>query len=99
MNPEAAKRLRLLASVVSILVLLGVLGLGRIYQHILASLAQLDGSARIAGHSGAVTVERDAYGVPTIRAGNRFYVAPALGWLHAQDRFFQMDVLRRVAAG
>jgi penicillin G amidase len=49
--------------------------------------------------SAPTTIERDALGVPTIRAANRLDVARALGWLHAQDRFFQMDLQRRVAAG
>jgi penicillin amidase len=46
-----------------------------------------------------VTIQRDALGVPTIRGETRVDVARALGWLHGQDRFFQMDLLRRVAAG
>ncbi|MFM9029360.1 MAG: penicillin acylase family protein, partial [Opitutaceae bacterium] len=46
-----------------------------------------------------MAVERDALGVPTLRGANRADVARALGWLHAQDRFFQMDVLRRAGAG
>src|SRR5438552_17728141 len=46
-----------------------------------------------------VTVQRDSLGVPTIRGETRVDVARALGWLHGQDRFFQMDLLRRVSAG
>jgi penicillin amidase len=64
-----------------------------------ASLPTLDG--RIAGtgvHAG-VRVDRDADGVPSITAQNRGDLAFALGYLHAQDRFFQMDLLRRAAAG
>ena len=38
-------------------------------------------------------------GIPTIRAGGRIDLAFATGFLHAQDRFFQMDLLRRNAAG
>ncbi|HBL30011.1 MAG TPA: penicillin acylase, partial [Acidobacteria bacterium] len=44
-------------------------------------------------------MERDALGVPTIRADSRVDGARALGFLHAQDRFFQMDLLRRSSAG
>jgi penicillin amidase len=64
-----------------------------------ASLPQLDGEAMLPGLGAAVTVERDALGVPTVRAANRIDAARALGFLHAQDRFFQMDLLRRQAAG
>ena len=46
-----------------------------------------------------MNVERDALGVPTIRAANRADAARALGFLHGQERFFQMDLLRRSAAG
>ncbi len=44
-------------------------------------------------------VERDALGVPVVRGASRADVARATGFLHAQDRFFQMDLLRRSAAG
>src|SRR5687767_5058069 len=64
-----------------------------------ASLPQIDGSRRLPGLAGAVTVERDALGIPTIRGGSRADVARATGFVHAQDRFFQMDITRRRAAG
>jgi penicillin amidase len=63
------------------------------------SLAQLQGEARISGLSAPVTVERDALGTPTIHAANRVDAARALGFLHGQERFFQMDLMRRQAAG
>ena len=99
MHPEAAKRLRLLASALSALALAAVAAGGWYYFRIRASLPQLDGSAAIAGLTATATIERDALGVPTIRAENRADAARALGWAHAQDRFFQMDLLRRIAAG
>ncbi|MBL9203327.1 MAG: penicillin acylase family protein [Opitutaceae bacterium] len=99
MHPEAAKRLRLLASAVSVLLLVALGAGGWHWLRFRASLPQLDGAAQVAGLAAAVTVERDAHGVPTIRGETRADVVRALGWLHAQDRFFQMDTLRRVAAG
>jgi len=62
------------------------------------SLPQLDGEAPLAGLAAAVAVERDAAGVPVIRGATRADVARATGYVHAQDRLFQMDLLRRVAA-
>ncbi|MEX3687441.1 penicillin acylase family protein [Paraburkholderia sp. BR14263] len=62
------------------------------------SLPQLDGT-RAVPLSAPVTIGRDALGVPTVQGGTRGDVAYASGFLHAQDRFFQMDLLRRVAAG
>ena len=64
-----------------------------------ASLPQMTGTASISGLSAAVRVDRDALGVPTITGATREDVARALGFLHAQDRFFQMDLQRRQPAG
>jgi penicillin amidase len=107
MKPAAVTRLRLLASVVSVLLLVAVVGAGWFYSRLRASLPLLDGRANIAGLGGTVVVERDALGTPTIKAQGKAFesaqaradVARALGFLHAQDRFFQMDVLRRNSAG
>jgi penicillin amidase len=63
------------------------------------SLPQLSGTASIPGLTAAVRVERDALGVPAVHGGSREDVARALGFLHAQDRFFQMDLQRRQPAG
>ncbi|MGH7947177.1 MAG: penicillin acylase family protein, partial [Opitutaceae bacterium] len=99
MNPAAAKRLRLLASAVSLIVLLTIVASFWVVARIRASLPQLEGTSNVSGLSAPVTIERDALGVPTLRAATRIDVSRALGWLHGQDRFFQIDVLRRVAAG
>jgi penicillin G amidase len=64
-----------------------------------ASLPQLDGSLQVAGLSAPVTITRDALGIPTIRGASREDVARAIGVLHAQERFFEMDLSRRRAAG
>src|SRR5438105_8569167 len=63
------------------------------------SLARLDGKLRVAGLAAPVRIERDSRGVPTIEAANRLDLAFATGFVHAQDRFFQMDLSRRLAAG
>lgn len=99
MSPALAQRARLLASAVSLLLLLALLGAGWLYLQLRGSLPQLDGSLALPGLAGEVRVTRDALGVPTIRGGTRADVARALGFLHGQDRFFQMDLLRRRAAG
>jgi penicillin amidase len=63
------------------------------------SLPALDGERVVASLQAPVRVERDSLGVPTVRGESRADVARALGFLHAQERFFQMDLLRRRAAG
>jgi penicillin amidase len=64
-----------------------------------SSLPLITGSIRVRGLQSAVTIERDALGIPTIRGISREDVARATGFVHAQDRFFQMDLARRRAAG
>src|SRR5690348_6566058 len=60
---------------------------------------RLEGELTVPGLNAPVTVSRDALGVPSIAAADRLDAMRALGFLHAQDRYFQMDLLRRVAAG
>ncbi len=83
--------LRLLASIAVLAVVLFLL--------VRASLPQLNGGLRVYGLHSRVTVERDAAGIPTITASNREDLAFATGFAHGQDRFFQMDLIRRQAAG
>ena len=64
-----------------------------------ASLPRVEGEATIAGLDRPVRVDRDALGVPTMVGESREDVARALGFVHAQDRFFQMDLQRRQPAG
>ncbi|GAB7203242.1 penicillin acylase family protein [Dickeya oryzae] len=86
----------------------GALSLGGVLVIVLAatvwwllrqSLPPIDGELRVPGLHTAVTIDRDDAGVPIIRANDRQSAAFALGFVHAQDRFFQMDLLRRNAAG
>lgn len=64
-----------------------------------ASLPQLDGQLAQTGISDQISIDRDALGTVTVRAGNRLDVAYALGYVHAQERYFEMDLMRRRAAG
>ena len=64
-----------------------------------SSLPELDGERWLAGLQGPVEVLRDRHGVPTIRAGSAADAAFALGFVHAQDRFAQMETMRRIGAG
>lgn len=78
------------------LLLLAVLG-GWLFLR--GSLAQLDGARTVPGLHAAVTIARDADGVPMVTGQDRLDVAYATGFVHAQERFFQMDLLRRSGAG
>jgi penicillin amidase len=69
------------------------------YALLLASLPALDGARALPGLGADAVVTRDHLGVVTVQAANRADLARALGFVHAQERFFQMDLLRRRAAG
>ncbi|HEV2188482.1 MAG TPA: penicillin acylase family protein [Stellaceae bacterium] len=64
-----------------------------------SSLPQTDGRIVVPGLHGEVTIARDAAGVPTITATTDDDAAFGLGFAHAQDRLFQMEVQRRYGAG
>ncbi|TWX72812.1 penicillin acylase family protein [Colwellia sp. C1TZA3] len=70
-----------------------------IYSQIDSALPQLDGKQTLYGLSASAIVERDQQGIVTIKADNRLDIAIATGFVHAQERFFQMDLLRRNSAG
>lgn len=56
-------------------------------------------TAAIAGLAQGATVELDEHAIPRIRAANLRDAAAVLGYLHARERLFQMDMMRRAAAG
>lgn len=63
------------------------------------SLPQYDGETSLPGLTAAVSIDRDALGSVTLQGANRLDVAQAMGYVHAQERFFEMDLMRRQAAG
>src|SRR4030095_16201138 len=80
------------------IVTLVAVGCLAIYLTLRASLPQLDGEL-LAPTLKAATIARDVQGTPTIRAASRRDLAFATGYAHGQDRFFQMDLMRRGAGG
>lgn len=63
------------------------------------SMPQYDGRIGSPALQEAVEIERDALGSVTVRARSRIDATWALGYVHAQERYFEMDLLRRRAAG
>ena len=90
-------RLFLWLLLVLVLLLIGVIGYA--YHMAQAALPQLDGSIGIAGLSQPVTVTRDSHGVPTIEASTPEDLFFAQGYVTAQDRLWEMDLMRRYAGG
>jgi penicillin amidase len=87
--------LRLFGGSLALLALLAIVA----WLGLRASLPDLDGEIAIAGIGDTVTIERDVDGIPVITASNRSDLAFGTGFAHGQDRFFQMDLIRRQAAG
>jgi penicillin amidase len=64
-----------------------------------SALPDLDGALPVSGVSAPVSVSRDSHGVPTVEAATLNDLFFAQGYITAQDRLFQMDLMRRAAAG
>ncbi len=98
----AARRFPLLRVILwlllAIVLLLGGL-VGYAYHAAHSSLPQLDGELQVAGLVSPVTVTRDQHGVPTIEAATLEDLFFAQGFVTAQDRLWQMDLMRRFASG
>ncbi len=94
---------RITAIGVALLVLAIVLAISAgwfwLHQAMQAELPQLDGELQVAGLSAPVMVRRDAQGVAHIEAANLDDLLIAQGYVTAQDRLWQMDMARRLAAG
>lgn len=88
-------RLKIIAALLIIVIALAALGHWLVH----TADAQRSGSLRLKNLQQEVQVYFDAWGVPHIDARNDLDAYRALGYLHAQDRLFQMDLLRRVGGG
>jgi penicillin G amidase len=82
-----------------VLVTLLLVTAGWFYAAARSALPQLDGNLTLAGLQGKVDVTRDGHGVPTIAASSFQDLFFAQGFVTAQDRMWQMDMMRRAAAG
>ncbi|MCB1625933.1 MAG: penicillin acylase family protein [Pseudomonadales bacterium] len=85
--------------VLLVLVVVAVLAVAVATMLLRGSLARLDGSRKLSGLTTNIRIERDELGTATVHGASRSAVAYGLGFAHAQDRFFQMDLSRRLAAG
>lgn len=101
-RPPKARRSRwftVLLSVVGVLVVLVLVAGGLTVLTIQRSFPQLDGELTVDGLSENVTVYRDEAGIPVIEAATATDLFAAQGFVHAQDRFWEMDFRRHVTSG
>lgn len=91
--------LRIIFTVVLLLLVIAVGGAIFVLVLIRSSMPKLDGEARVPGLESPVKITSDQYGIPTITAQSRLDATLALGYITARDRLWQIDILRRRAAG
>jgi penicillin G amidase len=91
--------LRIFLWLLLILVLLAVGVVAYAYFIARSALPQLDGNLQVKGLSAAVKVTRDGHGVPAIEAATLDDLFFAQGYVTAQDRLWQMDIMRRFGSG
>lgn len=82
-----------------VLAVLGALAVGGGFLWLRTGLPQTQGTITLEGPLAPIEIRRDAWGVPHIAAGDSRDAYFALGFVHAQDRLWQMDMMRRYGAG
>src|SRR5262249_17323298 len=101
--PEVDSRRRPFLRVLSItglvLLLIIVVPAAWLYSIARSTLPKLDGTLAVPGLSAKVRVIRDNHGIPTVEAASLDDLFFAQGYVTAQDRLWQMDAMRRAAAG
>ena len=98
-SPKRAPVARILGWILFVFVVLLAFLLATAYYFAHSALPQLDGRLSVSGLSSPVSVVRDAHGVPTIEASSLEDLFFAQGYVTAQDRLWEMDVMRRFAGG
>jgi penicillin amidase len=84
---------------VATLIVLLAIGAGGVWWRLWHALPTTEGRARVPGLRAPLEIVRDGSGVPHIRAANEADAYFGLGYVHAQDRLWQMDFQRRIARG
>jgi len=86
--------------VIGLVLVLALVGVGAYALHLVrASFPQTSGELEVTGLQGDVDVVRDELGIPNIYADSLEDLFFAQGFVHAQDRFWEMDVRRHITAG
>src|SRR5699024_7736003 len=88
-HDSAVRRFVIILSGLVVVVLIGVAVFA--YASVRRSFPDISGSVTVSGLNGEVTITRDEFGIPQIYADNPQDLFFAQGYVHAQDRFFEMD--------
>lgn len=92
-------RTKVVLGVLGVLLIAGIATFFFLRFQVTKSFPQVTGSVTLPGLEHAVTADRDEFGVPRIGAASEHDLLFALGYVHAQDRLWQMDMARRVGSG
>jgi penicillin amidase len=89
----------ILLVVLVIVLVVGLIGVGSVLFTVRRPWPKINGKVRVDALQAEVTVVRDSWGVPHIYASNAHDLFFAQGYVHAQDRFWQMEFWRRIGSG
>ncbi|ARJ65302.1 penicillin acylase [Magnetospirillum sp. ME-1] len=87
------------SKLVNAIALVLILGASALFVVVMGSLPRIDGRHPVTGIQLKTTITRDSVGIPKIVAETRHDAYFAMGWVHAQDRMWQMEAQRRLGAG
>src|SRR5438477_2204093 len=90
---------RIIVRILAAVLLLIAVAAGAVYVYLRQSLPQTSGTIAVAGVSGPVDIIRDADAIPHIFATTKADALFGLGYVHAQDRLWQMEFQRRIGHG
>ena len=90
---------RIIVRALSVLVLLVALAAGGMYAYLRQSLPVTSGDISVAGITAPVEIVRDADAIPHVIAKTKADALYGLGYVHAQDRLWQMEFQRRIGHG
>ncbi|HEV7122612.1 MAG TPA: penicillin acylase family protein, partial [Rhodanobacter sp.] len=93
------RRWRILRALLLVLLALLLIAFAVAWWLLAGSRPVLDGQRQLPGLDAKVSISRDALGTVTIDGSTRDDVSFAMGYVHAQERFFEMDLMRRMSAG
>jgi penicillin amidase len=93
------RAVRWIATVVALVALLALVAAGGILLLLFNTVARPSGALAVAGLAAPAEIVHDGEGVPHVFAGSREDLVFALGFVHAQDRLWQMELLRRAGQG
>ncbi|WP_421788925.1 penicillin acylase family protein [Hyphobacterium sp.] len=91
--------IRGIAGVLGLAIFIVAVAAGYVFYRFSSSQPRTEGSVQVAGLSAEAHIVRDEFGVPHIFGETDEDIYFAIGYAHAQDRFFQMDMMRRYVHG